>query len=279
MRKLVFLLALAVLFPAMASAAPLKWHGTMTLDLGTLPSIVLNGSGISTVNNSTGYGHLNNIVMTAGISGTASVAVTDPEVTQGSGIVAVKLTVTGFGTPSSFNSLGNISGGGALNPNQFGFTGFVRICLYDPNCLPGGFLPLDIQRHLTTSSIAGGGIGGLLSIGQFGSIRISIVNNPWTLGNAAAIDQTDGGNFVNVTTNGFAHGPASLTTSTAKPSGTVQFVTPLQVSTNLTAGSSALVGTFEIIRLHFIPEPGVLLLLGSGVAGLVLLGRQRMKRK
>jgi hypothetical protein len=205
--------------------------------------------------------------------------VTDPEVTQGSGIVAVKLTMTGLGTPSTYNSLGNISGGGPLSPNQFGFAGNARVCLYDPNCLPGGFLGLDFQKHMTTSSVEGAGIGGLLSIGQFGSIRISIVNNPWTIGNALAVDQTDNGNFINLTTNGFAHGPASLTTSTAKPSGTVQFVTPLQISTNLTAGSGALIGTFGLLRLHFIPEPGVLLLLGSGVAGLVLLGRQRMKRK
>jgi len=279
MRKLVLILALTVLFPVMASAAPLKWHGTLRVDLGSLPSMVLNGSAVGTVNNSTGYGHLNNLYLNGGITGGTGVPVTDPEVTQANGIVRVEIDISGFGTPTSKASFGQISGGGPINPNEFGTNGFAKICLYDPNCNPGGFLALDLQVHATGSAVEGAGIGGLLSIGGFGGIRISIINNPWTLGNAAAVDQTDGGNFVNVTTNGFAHGPASLTSSTAKPSGSVQFVTPLQISTNLTTGSNELIATFQVLTLHFIPEPGMLLLLGSGVAGLVLLGRQRMKRK
>jgi hypothetical protein len=32
------------------------------------------------------------------------------------------------------------------------------------------------------------------------------------------------------------------------------------------------------MTLHFIPEPGLLLLLGAGVVGLGLLGRSRMKK-
>jgi hypothetical protein len=279
MRKLVLIVALAVLFPVMASAAPLKWHGTLKIDLGTLPSMIINGSGIGTVNNSTGYGHLNNAIIIGGLTASTGVPVTDPEVTQANGIVRVEIDITANGTPAGFQTFGNISGGPPLNPNQYGIAGVAKICLYDPNCNPGGFLPLALQGHGTASSVVGAGIGGLLSIGGFGGIRISIINNPWTIGNAQALDQTDGGNFVNRTTNGFAHGPASLTTSTAKPSGTVQFVTPLQISTNLTTGSNELIGTFQVLTMHFIPEPGMLLLLGSGVAGLVLLGRNRMKRK
>jgi hypothetical protein len=82
-----------------------------------------------------------------------------------------------------------------------------------------------------------------------------------------------------VTLKGFAHGPISLTTSTANPSGVLQLVTPAQVTTNLPFGSNAFVSSGTTIRYHFIPEPGLLLLIGSGVVGLALLGRQRMKRK
>jgi PEP-CTERM motif len=32
------------------------------------------------------------------------------------------------------------------------------------------------------------------------------------------------------------------------------------------------------LTLNFVPEPGTLLLLGSGVAGLAILGRRRMGR-
>jgi hypothetical protein len=35
---------------------------------------------------------------------------------------------------------------------------------------------------------------------------------------------------------------------------------------------------FSTLTLHFIPEPGLLLLIGSGVVGLGLLGRSRMNR-
>jgi hypothetical protein len=75
---------------------------------------------------------------------------------------------------------------------------------------------------------------------------------------------------------GWAHAPASTTTSTAQISGAVQLVTPNQVVTNLPLGSSDKMGSFVITVIHFIPEPGLLLLLGSGVAGLAFLGRRRM---
>jgi len=76
---------------------------------------------------------------------------------------------------------------------------------------------------------------------------------------------------------GFAHGPASGTTSTAQPSGVLQLVTPNQVRTNLALGSSRKVAILGELLVRFIPEPGLLVLLGSGVAGLLLLGRSRIR--
>jgi hypothetical protein len=62
---------------------------------------------------------------------------------------------------------------------------------------------------------------------------------------------------------GFAHGPASLTSSTAQPSGVVQLVTVSKVYTSLT-GAFPEVPLIGVLTLHFVPEPGTLLLLGSG---------------
>jgi hypothetical protein len=76
---------------------------------------------------------------------------------------------------------------------------------------------------------------------------------------------------------GFAHGPASGTTSTAQPGGVLQLVTPNQVRTNLALGSSRKVAILGELLARFIPEPGLLVLLGSGVAGLLLLGRSRIR--
>jgi hypothetical protein len=52
----------------------------------------------------------------------------------------------------------------------------------------------------------------------------------------------------------------------------------VQVSTNLTVGSNQVIALFGELTLHFVPEPGLMLLIGSGVAGLALLGRNRMRR-
>jgi hypothetical protein len=174
--------------------------------------------------------------------------VTDPEVTVG-GIISIRASLTGGG-----GTLGNISGGGPLNPGEYAAKGVSKTCLFDPN------------------------LGGLATIGGVGSIRISVLNNPYTLNVASAVDQTDNGGVTVRKITGFAHGPASLTSSTALPSGMVQFVSPSQLSTNITSGSSELISLLLTIRVHFIPEPGILLLIGSGVAGLALLGRSRMRR-
>ena len=58
----------------------------------------------------------------------------------------------------------------------------------------------------------------------------------------------------------------------------VQVVTPNQVRTNLPLGSNALLASAVTQVIRFVPEPGMLLLLGSGVAGLALLGRKRLRK-
>ena len=60
--------------------------------------------------------------------------------------------------------------------------------------------------------------------------------------------------------------------------GVLQIVTPAQVVTTILALSNKKVASGGIFLLKFIPEPGLLLLLGSGVIGLVVLGRTRMHK-
>jgi len=75
---------------------------------------------------------------------------------------------------------------------------------------------------------------------------------------------------------GFAHGPASLTSSTAQRSGVVQLVTVSKVFTSF-AGALPEGPLIGVLNLHFVPEPGTLLLLGAGVAGLAVCGRRKVK--
>jgi hypothetical protein len=268
---------------APAQAARLNWDGTLTSTTGELPPLNLFGGGVATVNGSAGGvpAHLNTLriaVSRGGITGTDTNIITDPE-TIGNGIAAVILIGEG-GT----GTLAPISGViGSMNPaltmNVLPGRGLSKICLLSTVCTD--FIPLVLTQHTPGSMTIGVGIGGLLAVSQ-AAIRISLEAAPWTVKTATAIDQTDDNTglaaFHNVTKMGFAHGPASLTTSTAGPSGVLQIVTPNQVRTNLALGTSEKIAVFGEILIHFIPEPGLLVLIGAGVAGLALIGARRMRK-
>ena len=107
-------------------------------------------------------------------------------------------------------------------------------------------------------------IGRPLPFGVVQIMDVSTTTNTPTVTNAT------------VTIQGFKHGPASNTSSTAANSGVIQWVSPARVVTTVDPPSGKL-AVPSVLRIHFIPEPGLLLLLASGVGGLVLLGRSRMR--
>jgi len=277
MKKLLSLgSAIAVMFavasPAIASR--LNYSGTITSQTGGLPLLDLQatGGGVSTVNGSTGPipAHLDTVRLAASrglVTGTQTNLVTDPDATA-NGIAAVIVSFQpGTGT------LGPVSGAvqstAAFTQRVLPIGGVAKICLLSTVCTD--FLPLVLTQPTTGGGTKGIGVGGTITAsepnGPNGPIRVSVEAAPWTIKTATAVDQTG---------MGFAHGPASGTTSTAQPSGVLQVVTPSTIRTNL-PGANAKVGAITELLVRFIPEPGMLFLLGSGVAGLALLGRNRMK--
>ena len=111
--------------------------------------------------------------------------------------------------------------------------------------------------------IKGLGIGGTVAASN-GMTSISLAGGPWEV---KATPPTFPVHF-------FVHGPASETTSTAQPGGDVVLVAPAKIHSSL---SQENVGGIAQLEVRFIPEPGMTLLLGSGVVGLALLGRNRIR--
>jgi hypothetical protein len=232
-----------------------------------LQTLRLEGSGVSTVNDSGGGTHLNTLRIAGGITGSGTIPVTDPDTTATIPQIEIKATL---GTAT----LSGISGAPPLNPPAtLGVKGVTRVCLFSDTC--EAFLKLDNTENSGTKGI---GIGGLQTLGGNGSIRISIENGVWTLGSVQGINQTKDGGFTTRTRTGFVHGPSSSNSSTATGSGVIQLIAPVQVAVIGVAGNTEALSLFTTLTLHFVPEPGLLLLIGSGVVGLGLLGRSRAKK-
>jgi hypothetical protein len=269
MRKLLVLGSVMLMAIAgTASAATLEWHGTMGLDLGNLAKVRITGTGVATVNNTTGNSHLNSMFLAGGIAGPgAPVVVTDPDT---SGLIpSVRVTATlktGFLSGLS----GGPPGGGSIPVK-----GLARVCLLSIGCQPLLYIPLALTKN---NGATGVGVGGLLTTLGVNNLRFSVQANPWTIGASSGVNQTANGAFKTLQRSGFAHGPASNSSTTLRNSGVIQLITPAQVDILGVPANNLKLTLFSTLTIHFVPEPGLLLLIGSGVVGLGLLGRSRLRK-
>jgi hypothetical protein len=261
-----------------------EWSGTLTVKMplaGDLPPFVHLGTGVATVNGSAGaIGHINTIQWHEGLTYTGGnnvpemIPLTDPDNPT---LVTLRATGLRLGT-ITFNGIGN---GPPLGSKNTGIPpGRMKMCiLFKNGCL--SYIPIPFA---TPSGNVGIGVGGLFTVNPYskaGGFILSLQGAPWTIGLASiknVTTETPNGIFTTYTKTiqGFVHGPASLTSTAAAISGVIQVVTPVLVETSLGAPDTLNAGWVEV-RLQFIPEPRLLLLLGSGVAGLLLLGRSRSR--
>ena len=252
MRKLFSLMAAGALLVGAAStqASVLPATGVIGLQIATLSPILVPPASPPVpilVNGSNGGGHLNSFAISAGQFSTVGlvVPITDPAVVNTiGGIVGTAINASGGFAGGSAGPLGGI----------MPIAGFAKVCLFGPCSAAVQNLAVPLTPV---------GQGGIAFVNA--AVKITVVGSPWTIGTVPV---------GTVTQMGFVHGPGTLTSSTAQPSGVVTLVSPLFVSTSL-ATSFPVVPAFAFFQLHFVPEPGTMLLLGSGIAGLVLIGRSR----
>lgn len=248
-----------------AQAAQMPWEGTLSLEFASpsLPPLGVTGTGVATVTAAGGGIHLASLRLAGGLSGRATLPVTDPLAPT---LASVRATVTlGTGTLRPFSA--------PVPPSQPQLTqrtlpvrGAVRLCLLFPGC--GQALVLGLTEGDGT---AGLGVGGLLTAGDFSGLRISVQAAPWTVRSATLPVATSAGGTLPLLAQGWRHGPSTFTSSTATTGGSLSLVSPLRVSSD--AGEEF--ASFARLSVRWLPEPAGGLLLASGVAGLLWARRRR----
>jgi hypothetical protein len=256
-----------------AHAELLQWEGTVSLEMAVEPEFIFGGppegGGVATLNASAGGDHLTTLGLAGGITGTGFTVPTTS---------FLPLNAVSWNATLGSGLLAPISGGATgapLTQNTLPLRGEIRLCVVFMECI--SFIPIP----LTAGGTRGVGIGGLITFNGFGAggAKASLVAAPWTIGTAVVSTGTtaNGGATATFARSGFAHGPASGTTSTARRGGVVQLVTPIQIATSVTGVER--LGLIAQLTIVFVPEPGTALLLGAGIATLALHGRERRRRQ
>ena len=247
MRKLLGVLVagfFAVGVAGQAQAVSLGFTGSLSVSLAGLAPIPIAGAGTAVVNGSGPAGHLTGLAIPASpfaVTGFV-LPVTDPAAFPIAGV-----QVTAHNGTGAFAGNGGAGFGGTM-PIQ----GVSKVCLFGP-CSAA------VSNLVVPLSVVGQGGVAVVT----GAVNLTVVGAPWTTGTAAVGTVTQ-------------MGAVSPLSNTGAPSGNVTLVSPIFISTNI--GASAVLPGFAFLSLHFVPEPGTLMLLGSGIAGLVAFGRNRARK-
>jgi hypothetical protein len=243
------LAALAVVIAVPVRAAVLPFQATLEV-ISVGASLTIPGSGTATVNASGAGLHLTAIQLPANaVDGSAVLALTDPAAAPLTGyqLDAANLAGTIAETPS-----GTLRG-------AVGLAGILKVCLFGS----GGCVAPLANLSVPLTPVGQGGAPSTAAA----AVNITVFGAPWTTGTAS---------IGTLTQMGFAHGPASGTTTTAQVGGALRLVTPIFLTTNIGAGPNPIIPAFAILTLHFVPEPVTALLLGAGIVALCAMGRRNV---
>jgi len=261
MRKLFGLLAVGALALATsaASAAPVATGAAIRVDLGALGSFSVPGGGNVDL---LGTGDING----GGLTGNQVVI---PE-----GLVSLPSTITIVPNSTLVNSV-------VLNAGIRNLAGTVSL---------GGITAqaageVCASPGMNEACVSGGGVGGILPLAGQVTANIGGILAPVNLQdlNIGAGGSINAGLFTGdaapfTTGTGLAATANNMAVTSTQGSGNpLTLVTPVFLGVPLFGTALALFAQFELTNLTVgaVPEPGTLLLLASGVAGLALAGRRR----
>ncbi len=234
---------------APAGAATLTASGALGVTIAGLSPVTIAG-GPTAIFVSSGGG---SFVEPVSMFGPASTALPTQLFTGVDLISSLNVTVAN-GT-KTVTSTGGI-GGGMGGPGGLIGSAIVGVL--------GGLINLGIP-------LANVGAGGVVQAGA-AALMITVTGHIWTTGAAAitgVTSETNLGGFTNTVTNtGFDNRTAT------SHKGTILLISPFRAITN---AAGTLTG-FATQLLTFVPEPGTLLLIGSGFAGIAFIGRKKLKK-
>lgn len=264
-------LALA-LVPAcrQASAETLPFEGRLVLSLPGLEEMeVAAGVGVAEVN---GLQLETFEILSATITGSTGIPITDPTAAPVTSLRVLASIPSGL---LGIDPFGGPFSEPAITSNALAMPGSVRICMLVaplPPCLAGLGVPLT-----NAAAGKGAGIGGLLTVGVAGTLRMSLQGAPFTLHTAYVTAETEYGAIFTVFSTGSIGGPYLFTSTAGQPGGFLSVVTPIRVVIGQSGEPVNVLPGFLRFEVQFLPEPGVLLLLVSGAGGLSFLGRMRRR--